>query len=123
MYEISIITDFSAAHSLRDYEGKCANVHGHNWRVRVTVRADETGTDGIAIDFKDLKRMTNDVLGRVDHTYINEVAPFDEVNPTSENIARWLCEQLDHELRLARVKLVRVDVQENERSCVSFFPD
>ena len=123
MYEISIITDFSAAHSLRDYEGKCANVHGHNWRVRVTVRAGETGADGIAIDFKDLKRMTNDVLGRVDHTYINEVAPFDRVNPTSENIARWLCEQLDIELRLSRVKLVRVDVQENERSCVSFFPD
>ena len=123
MYEISIITDFSAAHSLRDYEGKCANVHGHNWRVRVTVRADETGADGIAIDFKDLKRMTNDVLGRVDHTYINEVAPFDKVNPTSENIARWLCEKLDIELRLSRVRLVRVDVQENERSCVSFFPD
>ena len=123
MYEISIITDFSAAHSLRAYEGKCANVHGHNWRVRVTVRSAETGADGIAIDFKDLKRMTNDVLGRVDHTYINEVAPFDKVNPTSENIARWLCEQLGHELRLSRVKLVRVDVQENERSCVSFFPD
>ena len=123
MYEISITSDFSAAHSLRDYEGKCANVHGHNWRVRVTVRAEETAPNGIAIDFKDLKRITNEVLGRVDHTHMNEVAPFDKVNPTSENIARWLCEQLDPELRSSRVKLVRVDVQENENSCVSFFPD
>ncbi len=123
MYEISVVTDFSAAHSLRGYDGKCANVHGHNWRVRVTVRADKTGADGIAIDFKDLKRLTNEVLNRLDHTYINDVAPFDRINPTSENIARWVYEQLEPELTSSQVKLVRVDVQENETSRVTFFPD
>jgi 6-pyruvoyltetrahydropterin/6-carboxytetrahydropterin synthase len=123
MYEISVMTDFSAAHSLRGYDGKCANVHGHNWRVRVTVRAEEPGADGIAIDFRDLKRLTSEVLDRLDHTYINEVAPFDRINPTSENIACWLCEQLEPRLTSSRVRLVRVDVQENDTSRATFFPD
>jgi len=123
MYDISVVTDFSAAHSLRGYDGKCANVHGHNWRVHVTVRAKETGADGIAIDFRDLKRLTNEVLGRLDHTHINEVEPFDKINPTSENIARWLYEQLEPKLTSSHVKLVRVDVQENDTSRVSYFPD
>ena len=123
MYEISVVTGFSAAHSLRDYEGECARVHGHNWQVRVAVRAEEPGANGIAIDFRDLKRLTNEVLARLDHTYINEVEPFDEMNPTSENIARWLCEELQSKLSASGVKLARIDVQENENSCVSFFPD
>lgn len=123
MYEISVVTGFSAAHLLRDYEGECARVHGHNWQVRVTVAAEETGANGIAIDFKDLKRLTNEVLARLDHTYINEVAPFDKMNPTSENIARWLYEELNPKLREKGVRLARIDVQENENSCVSFFPD
>ena len=78
---------------------------------------------GIAIDFKDLKRITNEVLARVDHTYINEVAPFDKLNPTSENIARWLHEGLDRALTSSNVRLVRIDIQENDTSRVSFFPD
>jgi 6-pyruvoyltetrahydropterin/6-carboxytetrahydropterin synthase len=123
MYEISVVTGFSAAHSLRDYEGECARVHGHNWRVRVTVRADEPGANGIAIDFRDLKRLTNEVVARLDHTCINEVAPFDVRNPTSENIARWLCEELRPKLSASGVTLARIDVQENENSSVSYFPD
>jgi 6-pyruvoyltetrahydropterin/6-carboxytetrahydropterin synthase len=123
MYEISILTGFSAAHSLREYEGDCAKVHGHNWQVRVTVRAEETAPDGITIDFRDLKRLTNEVLSCLDHTYINDIAPFDAINPTSENIARWLHEQLEPNLGATGVRLARVDVQENETSCVSFFPD
>jgi 6-pyruvoyltetrahydropterin/6-carboxytetrahydropterin synthase len=123
MYEISVVTTFSAAHSLRDYEGECAKVHGHNWQVRVTVCAKEPGANGIAIDFRDLKRLMNEVVGCLDHTYINEVAPFDAMNPTSENIARWLCEELRPKLSTTGVRLARIDVQENENSCVSFFPD
>ena len=82
-----------------------------------------TGADGIAIDFRDLKRLTNELLARLDHTYINDVVPFDETNPTSENIARWLYEQLEPKLTPSHVQLVRVDVQENETSRVSYFPD
>jgi 6-pyruvoyltetrahydropterin/6-carboxytetrahydropterin synthase len=123
MYEISIVTAFSAAHSLRDYEGECARVHGHNWQVGVTVRAEEPGANGIAIDFRDLKRLTNEVLARLDHSNINEVAPFDVINPTSENIARWLCEELRPKLSARGVTLARIDVKENENSCVSYFPD
>ena len=123
MYEISVVTTFSAAHSLRDYEGECARVHGHNWQVRVTVCAKEPGANGIAIDFRDLKRLTNEVVARLDHTNINEVEPFDKINPTSENIARWLCDELRPKMSASAVTLARVDVQENENSCVSFFPD
>jgi len=123
MYEISVVTGFSAAHSLRDYEGECAKVHGHNWQVRVTVCADEPGANGIAIDFRDLRRLTNEVVARLDHTHINEVEPFDKINPTSENIARWLCDELRAKLSTTGVRLARIDVQENENSCVSYFPD
>lgn len=123
MYDISILTRFSAAHSLRDYEGPCAHLHGHNWLVRVTVSAQETGPNGIAIDFKELKRLTNEVLARVDHTYINEVPPFDKTNPTSENIARWLYQELDPMVKSPLRKLVCVDVQESDECRVSYSPD
>ena len=97
MYEISIQTVFSAAHRLRNYQGDCEALHGHNWKVQVTVQTHKLNEIGLAIDFKMLKKITNEALSRLDHACLNDIAPFDDMNPSSENIARVLFEE--HESR------------------------
>ena len=87
MYFVSKTFEFSAAHRLcLDYESKCSEVHGHNWRVRVLCRAEQLDSNGMVVDFTHIKRMVIDVL---DHKMLNDVLPF---NPTAENIARWIVE-------------------------------
>ena len=90
MYEITIKAVFSAAHSLRDYDGPCSRLHGHNWIVEVVARGERLQPNGILVDFREIKDATSEVLSRLDHANLNEVPPFDETNPTSENLARWI---------------------------------
>ena len=87
MYEVNVKTGFSAAHQLRLYDGKYENLHGHNWSAQVTVEADELDTMGVGIDFVKLKQMVEEILGELDYQNINEIPPFDELNPSAENIA------------------------------------
>jgi len=94
MYRLSIELTISAAHQLRDYEGSCARLHGHNWRIRVEVTADKLNKAGIAIDFIDLKKIAWQVIGRFDHNNFNIIAPFDKVNPTAENIAKYFFDEI-----------------------------
>ena len=98
MYRIIVEDDFSSAHRLREYEGKCSSLHGHNWKVRLTVRATELDRRGITMDFGKLKKLLASLLSRLDHTDLNQVAPFDEINPTAENIARTVFELAAGEL-------------------------
>jgi 6-pyruvoyltetrahydropterin/6-carboxytetrahydropterin synthase len=94
MYKISVITHFSAAHHLLDYEGKCENIHGHNWKVKVTAGFRELAENGIAYDFKDLKHAAGKVIDELDHTDLNTHEYFAKNNPTSENIARSIFERI-----------------------------
>ena len=87
-------TDFAAAHRLREYHGNCEQLHGHSWRVEVRVRSDVLDELGTVCDFRDLKSVIRDVVGRLDHRYLNDTAPFDRINPTTENISRYLYEEL-----------------------------
>lgn len=98
MYRITVENDFSSAHQLRDYEGKCSSVHGHNWRVQLTVRARELDERGISIDFGQLKRILAALVERFDHVDLNKTPPFDKINPTAENIARTIFELAGREL-------------------------
>jgi 6-pyruvoyltetrahydropterin/6-carboxytetrahydropterin synthase len=82
-----IESQFSAAHQLRGYKGKCENLHGHNWRVQVVVNAEKLNEIGLVIDFYELKKTTNEILSSLDHSVLNEIFPFTEINPSSENIA------------------------------------
>ncbi len=123
MYELTIKTGFSAAHSLRDYEGPCSRVHGHNWVVEVVVSGEVLQRNGILLDFADVKKVTSELLSRLDHTNLNETPPFDKVNPTSENLARWLYEQVGDRLNVNGLKVTRVNVREAETSCASYFED
>ncbi len=112
---------FSAAHHLRNYNGKCENIHGHNWRVRVSVSSGALDSDGFVIDFKLLDKIINMILDRLDHHDINEVSPFDKINPTAENISLFILEEADRSVKEIRNDLYvsQVDVWESEKSCAS----
>jgi len=121
MFELTIKSSFAAAHRLREYDGKCENLHGHNWLVEVRVAAESLNRVGLAVDFKDLKAATETVLQRLDHKCLNDVEPFDELNPSSENIARWIFESLKERLLNSPASLKQVSVWENPDCCATFW--
>ena len=121
MFEIKILSTFSAAHSLRNYPGNCKNIHGHNWKVEVVMQSLNLDNIGMAIDFRRLKQETQCLLDTLDHTYINENPPFNALNPTAENMARWVYESLSKKLNDQNARVSRVNVWENENSSASYF--
>lgn len=120
MYEIMIQDTFSAAHQLREYGGKCEELHGHNWRIDVVVKAQQLDDTGLAIDFRILKEHTKRVLDTLDHAFLNSLPPFKDINPSSENIATYIFKQLAESLGDFPVNVERVNVWESERSCASY---
>jgi len=98
MFELTIDTHFSAAHRLREYGGDCERLHGHNWKVRVTIARESLDTQGMVIDFRDLKAIVRDVLKTFDHAFLNEIDAFKTINPTTENIARLIGEGVERRL-------------------------
>ncbi len=90
MYILSIEDTLSSAHQLREYKGKCENLHGHNWRIVVEVAGDRLNSIGLLVDFHDLKRVLGDILGELDHKNLNDVPCFSEHNPSSENLAAYI---------------------------------
>lgn len=119
-YTLKVVTDFAAAHSLRDYAGECRRLHGHNWKVEVEVVASALDRLGMAIDFKDVKAAARAAAGELDHRYLNEIPPFDQVNPTAENIAAHLFERIAETLDNERVQVSAVTVWETERACIRY---
>ena len=111
-FEVYIKEHFSAAHSLMGYKGDCARIHGHNWMVEVFVRCTELNEIGIGVDFRDINEGLNDVLESLDHCYLNELPPFQKVNPSSENIAKYLYQELAKKLNSDDVKVSKVKVSE-----------
>ncbi len=120
MYEISIKTLFSSAHQLIGYNGVCENLHGHNWTAEVFVRTDKLDEVGLGIDYKILKDHTESILSKLDHENINKVVPFDKINPSSENIARWLFQELSAVINTNNLKVFRVNINETENFSASY---
>ena len=123
MYHLKIRTHFAAAHRLVNYQGDCENLHGHNWHVEVTVSARELDTAGLGIDFKILKRHTKELLGELDHKYLNDLPAFSQVSPSSEQISRYLFDRLSSRLDDNNVRLELVTVWESEYACASYTRD
>jgi len=123
MYHLMIKTSFAAAHNLINYQGDCENLHGHNWRVEVTVSARELDKAGLGIDFKILKKKAKDLLGELDHKYLNDLEPFKNTSPSSENISCYLFERLSRELDNENVTVEQVNVWESENACASYTRD
>jgi 6-pyruvoyltetrahydropterin/6-carboxytetrahydropterin synthase len=114
MYTLSIQKEISAAHQLRNYEGPCARVHGHNWKIRVDVLAGRLDQVGIAIDFTEIEDLLWRVIGPFDHSNFNDIAPFNEINPTAENISRFvyrkMAELLPEGITMKSVQLWETDL-------------
>jgi 6-pyruvoyltetrahydropterin/6-carboxytetrahydropterin synthase len=120
MYHVTIQTYFSAAHSLRNYKGRCENLHGHNWKIEVTASSDQLDEAGMALDFSILKKKTKALLEKLDHRNLNDIAPFSEINPSSENIAFYLFKLLTEDLEDSPVTLTQVTVWESDTSRASY---
>ena len=120
MFEIFVEHTFAAGHALRNYHGKCENVHGHNYRVQVGVTGPDVDENGLLLDFADLKKRLRTTSEYLDHQFINDLKPFDSVNPSAENIARFFCEEMQKDLS-ARIAYVRV--WETDTSCAIYRPD
>ncbi|MDR1080482.1 MAG: 6-carboxytetrahydropterin synthase QueD [Deltaproteobacteria bacterium] len=123
MYELKITNHFAAAHNLRNFHGKCENLHGHNWFVEVNVRAEETDDIGLVMDFAVLKKLLAEVLELIDHKYLNELPWFKETNPTSENLARFIFDRLSPLVLGAadgRVRLHSVSAWESDNAAAIY---
>ena len=120
MYELKIITRFAAAHQLRALQGGCENLHGHNWKVEVTVGGNQLGEDGLLVDFRVIKEHAKQVIDELDHKFLNEVGAFDVVEPSSENIARYIFKSLSDRLDIDSVRVIKVTAWESESACASY---
>ena len=119
-YTLKVITDFAAAHALRDYAGECSQLHGHNWKVEVEVIATSLDDVGMGLDFKAIKVQAKEALNRLDHRHLNEIKPFDVINPTAENIAAYLYRQLSDSFNGPRTRVGAITLWETERACVRY---
>lgn len=123
MYHLTIQTHFAAAHNLLNYDGDCENLHGHNWKVEVTVKTTTLDDAGLGIDFKILKKKTNRIMDFLDHKYLNDLEPFKGVSTSSEHISKYIFDELVKDLQDTEVDVERVTVWESDNACASYTAD
>lgn len=119
-FTLTVEVEFAAAHQLRNYEGNCARMHGHNWKVIVEMTGQQLDDVGMLIDFKTMKHAARETARQLDHYYLNDIAPFDHINPTAENIAVWFFDELSEALNRPNARISAITVWENDRSSVTY---
>lgn len=122
MFEISVDYSFAAGHALRGYKGKCENVHGHNYKVRVTVAGEQLKATGLLMDFVDLRAAIKALVERLDHRFMNDLEPFDKLNPSAENLARYLCEEINPQVAKQGLLVESVTVWETDTTSATYRP-
>ena len=122
-YTLKILADFASAHTLRDYQGDCSRMHGHNWKVEVEVTATALNEYEMVMDFKTIKTATRELAKTLDHRYLNDIPPFDVRNPTAENIAQYFYQHLRDTLNINTARVSAVTLWETERACVRYTED
>ena len=123
MFEVSVEQTFAAGHALRNYKGKCENVHGHNYRVRITMQGDQLDSTGLLVDFLDVKSLIGHVVDYLDHQFINDLPPFDELNPSAENIAKYFYDRVSGGLKNeVPVRVSEVTIWETDTSSAVYRP-
>jgi len=119
-YQLKVVTDFAAAHTLKDYPGACSRMHGHNWKVELEAVATQLDDIGMGVDFKVMKQAAREVGGRLDHQYLNDLEPFKNVNPTAENIAAYMYKEISARINSDSIKVTALTLWETERACVRY---
>jgi 6-pyruvoyltetrahydropterin/6-carboxytetrahydropterin synthase len=117
VYSLKVESNFSSAHNLREYKGKCESLHGHNWKIEAVAESATLDKTGMVMDFKLIKSELNKILEKLDHKYLNKIKPFDKTNPTSENIARFIFEALKKKI----AGLKSITVWENPTSSATYY--
>ncbi|PLX97989.1 MAG: 6-carboxytetrahydropterin synthase QueD [Desulfuromonas sp.] len=120
MYHLTIQTHFAAAHNLLNYQGDCENLHGHNWKVEVTVAAETLDEAGLGIDFKILKKHTREIMNYLDHKYLNDLDAFKGISPSSEHISKFIFDRLCSSLGEYAVEIEKVTVWESDNAYASY---
>jgi 6-pyruvoyltetrahydropterin/6-carboxytetrahydropterin synthase len=122
MFEISVDYTFAAGHALRGYKGKCENVHGHNYKVRVVVAGEKLNHIGLLMDFVDLRAAIKGMVENWDHRFLNDLPPFDKLNPSAENMAQVFCEGIDSEVSKQGLQVRSVTVWETDTTSATYRP-
>ncbi len=122
MYRVSVDYSFAAGHALRGYKGKCENVHGHNYKVRVNVAGDQLNAIGLLVDFVDLRAALRKIIERLDHRMLNDLEPFDRLNPSAENLAAYFAAELGRAFESQPVRIEAVTVWETDTTSATYYP-
>jgi 6-pyruvoyltetrahydropterin/6-carboxytetrahydropterin synthase len=122
MFEITVDYSFAAGHALRGYKGKCENVHGHNYKVRVTVAGEKLNSIGLLMDFVNLRAALKSTAERLDHRFMNDLEPFDQLNPSAENLAKYFCDSLEPQVRQEGLHVRAVTVWETDTTSATYIP-
>ena len=123
MFEVSVDETFAAGHALRGYRGKCENVHGHNYKVRITLAGEKLDSIGLLFDFRNVKLLVNEIIERLDHKYLNDVEPFVDQNPSAENMAKYFYDEIKAHVEAktkSRVHLKCVKLWETDTTTATY---
>jgi 6-pyruvoyltetrahydropterin/6-carboxytetrahydropterin synthase len=123
MFEITAEYSFAAGHALRGYKGKCEHVHGHNYKVQVTVAGEQLNSIGLLMDFVDLRAWIKALVERLDHRFLNDLPPFDQLNPSAENLAKYLCEEIEPQAIKQGLRVNAVTVWETDITSATYRPN
>jgi 6-pyruvoyltetrahydropterin/6-carboxytetrahydropterin synthase len=123
MYEISVDCTFAAGHALRNYKGKCENVHGHNYKVRVTLAGDKLNAQGLLMDFAQLRAEIKGLVEKLDHHFLNDIPPFDQLNPSAENLAKYICDEIEVRAGNQGLQVQGVTVWETDTTAATYRPE
>ncbi len=122
MFEVSVEYTFAAGHALRGYKGKCENVHGHNYKVQMVVAGEQLNETGLLMDFVEIKTNIRGLVDRLDHKFLNDVPPFDKLNPSAENIAKFFCDELEPSVHNRGLQVHAVTVWETDTTSATYRP-
>jgi 6-pyruvoyltetrahydropterin/6-carboxytetrahydropterin synthase len=124
MFQVSVDETFSSGHALRGYKGKCENPHGHNYKVRVTLEGPQLDSIGLLYDFTHLKRVIRDIVGVVDHKFLNDLAPFDVINPSAENLAKYFYDETTRQMNALPdgARITCITIWETDTTSATFWP-
>jgi 6-pyruvoyltetrahydropterin/6-carboxytetrahydropterin synthase len=123
VFEVSVDHTFAAGHALRNYKGRCENVHGHNYKVRVTVTGSQLDSTGLLVDFVDMRAAIKAVVDRLDHRFLNDLSPFDQINPSAENLAKYFCDEIAPRISNSRLRVQAVTIWETDLTSATYQPN